>query len=124
MSDPRDNRPRDHERSDLNGRGLIVAIIGMLAGAVFLFAGMGAFFFRLRHQSPETAFQFATPPPPRLQADPGRELRAYLDHEKTLLQSYGWVDRSAGIARLPIERAMELELERGKMRSIPKERNP
>jgi hypothetical protein len=33
--------------------------------------------------------------------------------EDTDLNSYGWVDRTAGIARIPIDRAMQLLLERG-----------
>lgn len=33
--------------------------------------------------------------------------------EDLLLDTYGWVDREAGIAHIPIERAIELVLERG-----------
>ena len=33
--------------------------------------------------------------------------------EQELLQSYGWVDRAAGIARIPLQRAMELVAEHG-----------
>ena len=32
--------------------------------------------------------------------------------ENAILNNYGWIDRSAGIARIPIERAMELMSER------------
>ena len=34
-------------------------------------------------------------------------------HEHEMLTTYGWMDRNAGIVRLPIERAKELILERG-----------
>jgi hypothetical protein len=35
-----------------------------------------------------------------------------LQEEKTL-NSYGWVDKQAGVARIPIDRAMELLAQRG-----------
>jgi hypothetical protein len=36
-----------------------------------------------------------------------------LQAENARLQSYGWVDRSAGIARMPIYRAMEFVVQQG-----------
>jgi hypothetical protein len=33
--------------------------------------------------------------------------------ENAALTTYGWVDRDAGIVRMPIERAMEILVERG-----------
>jgi hypothetical protein len=54
-----------------------------------------------------------TPPEPRLEPlplAPRRELRAA---EDARLSSYGWVDRSGGVARIPIDRAMQLIVERG-----------
>ena len=53
------------------------------------------------------------PPGPRLQAAPPRdmdELRA-ADHEA--LGSYGWVDQAGGVARIPIDRAMSIVLQKG-----------
>jgi hypothetical protein len=41
--------------------------------------------------------------------DQGRESR---DAAERWLGSYGWVDRDAGVVHIPIERAMELYLER------------
>lgn len=50
---------------------------------------------------------------PRLQPDPPADLRAIRAHEEQILDSYGWTDRERGLVRIPIERAMELLLERG-----------
>ena len=50
---------------------------------------------------------------PRLQPDPPADLREILAHEEQILDSYGWVDRERGVVRIPIERAMDLLLERG-----------
>lgn len=53
------------------------------------------------------------PPPPRLEPEPTEELRELRAAEDSLLGSYGWVDRKAGIARIPIDRSIELTAERG-----------
>ncbi len=53
------------------------------------------------------------PPAPRLQTDPPRDLREYFMREHALLSSYGWVDRAHGIARVPIDVAMQRALREG-----------
>lgn len=52
------------------------------------------------------------PPEPRLQTDPRRELAELHAREDEILKSYAWIDRERGIVRVPIDRAMELYLER------------
>jgi hypothetical protein len=42
-----------------------------------------------------------------------QQLRDLHHDEETNLESYGWVDRKAGIVRIPIERAIELVAEKG-----------
>jgi hypothetical protein len=53
------------------------------------------------------------PPEPRLQIAPRDDLRRLHAREDALLHGYGWVNRDAGVARIPIERAMDLLAERG-----------
>lgn len=62
------------------------------------------------------------PPEPRLQGAPGPtgpsllpldDWRVYKEMTDKQVASYGWIDKSAGIARVPIERAKELAVERG-----------
>ncbi|MCW5893586.1 MAG: hypothetical protein KIT14_23975 [bacterium] len=48
------------------------------------------------------------PPEPRLQIDPIGDLAALRAREVAQLAGYGWVDRQAGVVRIPIDRAMEL----------------
>lgn len=48
------------------------------------------------------------PPEPRLQTSPEEDLRLLRQEEDEYLYGYGWVDENAGLARVPIERAMEL----------------
>lgn len=53
------------------------------------------------------------PPEPRLQVDPGKEFKEIRAQEDAILNSYGWVNRNAGIVRIPIDRAIRLLAERG-----------
>jgi len=62
--------------------------------------------------------QARTPAPPR-KAIPGRELLEMRAAEDAALHSYGWVDRRAGIVRIPIDRAMELVAKRGLPAHVP-----
>jgi len=50
---------------------------------------------------------------PQLQISPRSDLRYFRAQEDKQLTNYAWVDRSAGVVRVPIERAMELVLTRG-----------
>jgi len=52
------------------------------------------------------------PPAPRLQTAPEQELAQMRADEDQLLGTYGWVDRDAGQVRIPIDRAMDLIVER------------
>jgi hypothetical protein len=54
-----------------------------------------------------------TPPAPRLEAESGQTLDPYRAAQQQQLSSYSWVDRQAGVARMPIARAMDLVAERG-----------
>lgn len=51
------------------------------------------------------------PPNPRLETEPQELLRQLRAEEHQELETYTWVDEAGGIARVPIERAMELLLE-------------
>ncbi len=50
----------------------------------------------------------AIPPEPRLQSDPAPDLAAERAREQAQLDGYAWVDRDAGIARIPVGRAMDI----------------
>jgi hypothetical protein len=52
-------------------------------------------------------------PEPRLQVAPQADLAALRAREDVALKTYGWVDRNAGVVRIPIERAMDLIAQRG-----------
>jgi len=53
------------------------------------------------------------PPEPRLQVSAPKDLEQYKAAQGEILNSYGWVDQKAGIVRIPIERAMDILVQRG-----------
>jgi hypothetical protein len=52
-------------------------------------------------------------PEPRLEDNERTELAPVRYREEQVLNSYGWVDQNAGVARIPITKAMELIAQRG-----------
>ena len=63
-------------------------------------------------EHPMRAFR-KPPEEPLLQAVPASEMEAHQRAEEEVLSTYGWVDRTNGIARVPVERAMQILNERG-----------
>lgn len=52
-------------------------------------------------------------PTPSLQTQPFKDIYMLREDEAKKLQSYGWVDQDGGVVRIPVDRAMEVMLERG-----------
>ena len=50
---------------------------------------------------------------PHLQISSAEELNAFRSKEEAELNTYGWINRTAGVVRIPVARAMDLLLERG-----------
>ena len=123
MADQQDiNPPVAHEHSDVNIRAILGFGVGLIvvAAVVHLLIYVLFGFFSSREgvkvpaEYPLAAAQGdREPPEPRLQTDPRRDLADLRAREDELLNSYGWVDKNAGIVRIPIESAMTLMLERG-----------
>jgi hypothetical protein len=55
----------------------------------------------------------AQSPFPKLQVSPAVDLAKFRTEEAAALDNYGWVDKDKGIVRIPIDRAMDLVLQRG-----------
>lgn len=119
MSEP--NVPeRGHETRDLDVRAVAWFAVGLTVATALTYLAVAGLFqaFQRFHPSPDSSSRIALhpqmlAPPPRLQADAAADLAKFRAAEEAQLHSYGWVDKSAGIARIPIERAMELIAERG-----------
>ncbi len=111
-----------HEESDVNVRGLFAFAVGLTLVVAFVaFVVWLLFQFYSVRESRKTTpeFPLATeqenrlPPEPRLQTNPRQDLSDLRSQEDQILTSYGWVDRNAGVVRIPIDQAMKLTLERG-----------
>jgi hypothetical protein len=104
-----------HESEGVSLRGL-AAGAGVVAAAIAF--GIAAAYVVTRvgvepsaAVSPSAAREGAAPkiaPPPVLQVEPARDIAAFREEKKRLLDTYGWVDREHGIVRIPVERAMTL----------------
>jgi hypothetical protein len=117
-----DNPEVQHESSDVNIRAIFGFAIGLIVTAIIihLLVWMLFQYFTAREgrvvapEFPLAVTQDAlVPPEPRLQTNPRQDLSDLRAAEDRALSSYGWVDRNAGVVRIPIDRAMKLTLERG-----------
>ncbi|MGH9396892.1 MAG: hypothetical protein ACRD18_08600 [Terriglobia bacterium] len=107
-----------HERTDANTRNLMWFGVGLLGLIVFGFVVTEVtFHYFVGHQKfahPTTLFtKQQMPPAPLIQEHPGQQLQGYLKQQDKMLDSYGWVDRKAGIVRIPISQAMNELLQKG-----------
>ena len=122
MDKPSSTDPAAARSRDVDIRGVVLFGFWLGAGTIAaLFAMWGLFRVLEKRQErvdkplpPQVVVNLKRiPPEPRLEPDPlalRREVRA---QEDALLKSYGWVDRTAGSVHIPIDRAMEIVLERG-----------
>jgi hypothetical protein len=111
----------DHERKDVDVISLFTIVFMLFLASVVIFlvvTGM-MHYFKL-HEPSKTAGQANIPatrtaefPPPRLEVKPGASLANLRAAEDVDFNSYGWIDRDAGTVRIPINRAMQIILERG-----------
>lgn len=98
------NPDNDYERTDVDVRAIgVAALLTLIWLAVIPL--ILTFGYR---QATRDAFKppTVTPPEPRLQVDPNRDLEEFRRHEQERLTSYGWVDRDKGIVHIPIDEAL------------------
>jgi hypothetical protein len=112
------NHTGQHEHSDVSVRGIVWSLI-ILAGCgiVLHFTMQGLWWLfgeTVAPKDPVSAWSGPRelPPSPRLQITPRADLEVYLKRERERLNSYG-VDGETGAVHIPIERAMELVVQRG-----------
>src|SRR5688500_12180481 len=117
-----DNPEIVHEESDVNVGAIFRYGIGLAAVAlvvhVFLWWLLGGY-ERQNNGAQTQAFPMASgqqnqlPPAPRLQQNPQQDLRDLHVKQRGVLEEYSWVDKQAGVARIPIEDAMKIVVQRG-----------
>lgn len=124
------------EHRDISLAGVIYFLVGLAASVVlvyFLMDGLYKFLDKRVESEQPPASPLATNAPadtrhlavdyrdylkqnfpsPQLETDERTQLDGARMDEAQTLSTYGWVDQQAGIVRIPIDRAMDLIVERG-----------
>jgi hypothetical protein len=125
-----------YERQDLQPSGILYFLLGLAVMTVICLLGIRGVFAYLDHRDkadqppvnplvtnvPEDTRRISGDPDeylkkafpnPRLETDERNQLNEESAREEGVLYSYGWVDEKAGTVRIPIERAMDLLVQRG-----------
>jgi hypothetical protein len=134
MAENRHDRPADtplpdltrpenrHENTDVNVFAIGKFAIGLILTSLVCIALMVGMFQYMLHKVggkvPSRMGDASTdsrqlPPEPRLEETPAADLQEMHAAEDHILSSYRWIDQSAGIVGLPIDRAMDLVAQRG-----------
>ena len=126
----------EFEHEDLGTRGVFAFMIGLaIIGIViyFIIVGMYSFLDNYERSQMATASPLVTSKgamsrvvtqadmdkafkdngAPMLETNEHGQFRDFLIKQEDQLNSYGWVDKEGGVAHIPIERAMQLIVERG-----------
>ncbi|HXV81820.1 MAG TPA: hypothetical protein VEG60_18215 [Candidatus Binatia bacterium] len=109
-----------HELSDLRPGyvGVFAIAIAIVIGAAVVITSLLMNYRAVQHARrdapvPPLAREREATPQLRLQVDAPGELRQMRQAEEAVLTSYGWVDKDAGIVRIPVDRAMEILAKKG-----------
>ncbi|MDR1989535.1 MAG: hypothetical protein LBQ09_04810 [Acidobacteriaceae bacterium] len=112
-----------HEEADIDVRAIFMAVIALTVMTALCYLTVWIM-YRVMNTRADAAqvvrYPLALPgqedrlpPQPRLQTDPKKDLKDLRDEAASALASYRWVDRNAGVVRIPIEEAMKLTVQRG-----------
>jgi hypothetical protein len=114
MSDTKPSTGAGYEVADAKAGTLVLYGVVLVLTVIFAAVASWLFFDLLAAQAVRTdsqppALASGEPrPEPRLLDNEPQDLRSVREAERQILESYDWVDRSRGIVRIPIERALEL----------------
>jgi len=117
-----DNVDVVHEESDVDVSAILRYGLGLLGVALVVHVLLWWLFGVFERQNARKQTQVypmavseqnRLPPAPRFQENPQQELQELRAKQKALLEGYGWVNKDAGIARIPIEEAMKIVIQRG-----------
>jgi hypothetical protein len=108
-----------YEHSDADVRSLVKFGLTLFTILVAVLISMRWMFFYFATSQqlgpPASPFENARvlPPQPRLQVRPHLDLQAYCEAQSQQLNTYGWVDPHNEVVRIPVDRAMDLIIQRG-----------
>ncbi|MDB6056856.1 MAG: hypothetical protein JWO95_700 [Verrucomicrobiales bacterium] len=112
-----------YEKRDASAKGIFLCVLGLLVTLVVVDLIVHWIYTDFR-KSPTPSDRYtgsvrakqaaaSAPEFPRLQISPPADLSKFRVEEAEQLNTYGWVNQTAGVVRIPVERAMELVLQKG-----------
>lgn len=110
-----------HEGTEIQSRGLFISA-GVLVATVIVCQVVLGFWMRSFERKRNRvdarfpnrqAIEVGQFPQPRLQESPTGDMVDMIREERARITTYGWVDQDAGIAHIPIDRAMEILAAKG-----------
>jgi hypothetical protein len=126
------NEEMDFEREDLGAKPILIFLLALIIGCVLVAVVLKGLYsyldsYQNHHQAAQSPLVQQTTtdtrnvekgdikkfPQPRLETDETTEINNFRMQEEQTLNTYGWVDQQAGVARIPIDRAMALLAQRG-----------
>lgn len=113
-----DNYEKKDVRVSVVAGSLVLLTFFIVAGIVISYASYAGLEFWMKKHDPPLPPMLQTHvvvPEPRLQVRPADDLALFQKEQQETLNSYAWVDREAGVARIPIQRAMEILAENPKI---------
>jgi hypothetical protein len=123
MSDHPENHDVGYEKEDINERSTFwfgFWILAIMVGVAFLLKPLYNLLVVRGVETQAPAAYVAEsdpgalePPAPRLQVRPDLELAELRAQEDAILGSYAWVEKDRGVARIPIDEAMRIVVQRG-----------
>jgi len=122
-----------YERQDLPSSGVLYFFLGLAIATLLCIVALRGVYALLDHreksmQPPVSPLITSVPadtrhvapeypqsvfPNPKLEEDERGQLKDIRINEEKMLNNYGWVDEKAGTVHIPIDRAMELLVQRG-----------
>jgi hypothetical protein len=109
-----------YEVADTHARPLVVTTIAIFVAIFLAYALMAGLLFIAGNAPGDssnamnpTDVAIQLPPEPRLEQNPQVDSARLIAEATDRLEHYGWVAQRDGIAHIPVERSMELLLEKG-----------
>ncbi|MFL6601707.1 MAG: hypothetical protein ACJ8R9_10270 [Steroidobacteraceae bacterium] len=106
MSAAASRKHAKQEPGELRVRAVLWVVAGVIV-MLLLVALIAGGLARLETPSTRVPSAAARRDATRLSSNPGDDIDAFEREKRLQLNSYGWVDRPHGIARVPIDRAMQ-----------------
>jgi hypothetical protein len=120
----------EYDHSDLKPRGIFIFLVGLALTVALVHVVIYGFvraYERFQPKGMERTAAIVEPqaqlgpmgdpvkrfPAPVIQPNPVADMNKFRESEEMELNSAGWIDQKAGIAHIPIERAIELVAARG-----------